>query len=167
MHLKDFSLYEKHYNQLIASDFLRQVLLDANYSQVSENKQNKQKRQVHNLDFEDEIVEKQVRTEHAYEIEVKKNTCEIGIQTDKVGVQVNKETREFGVQVFDIMSHTLESYINLLQAQLDVKINEIENLQKQLNYVYDYVIEKDLTAEKNKEMNSIDLAIKNQKGVGV
>ncbi|CAG8771737.1 6750_t:CDS:1, partial [Gigaspora rosea] len=73
-HLEDFSLCEKHYNQLIMSDFLRQVLTSSNY---------KNKRQAHNLDLENELVEKQARTEHAYEIEVEKNTCEIGIQADE------------------------------------------------------------------------------------
>ncbi|CAG8791605.1 14586_t:CDS:1, partial [Racocetra fulgida] len=101
----DFSLCEKHYNQLIVSDFLRQVLLNANYSQSS-NKQNKQKRQLHD-DSENELVEKQARMEHAYKIG-EKNTCEIGIQTDKIGVQITNETCEIGVQVSDITSHALE-----------------------------------------------------------
>ncbi|CAG8818552.1 4114_t:CDS:1, partial [Racocetra fulgida] len=125
----DFSLCEKHYNQLIVSDFLRQVLTSSNY---------KNKRQAHNLDLENELVEKQARTEHAYEIEVEKNTCEIGIQTDEFS---NKNTHDIGIQVTDSMSHTLENYINILQTQLSIKMNVIKNLQKQLDYAYDYVIE--------------------------
>ncbi|CAG8811959.1 3432_t:CDS:2, partial [Racocetra fulgida] len=95
-------------------------LLDANYSQFYKNKINKQKRQVHSLDVENESVKKHSRVEHAYEMEVTENICEIGIQTNEIGVQVDKKTREI--------------------AQLNTKINEIENLQKQLEYAYDYVI---------------------------
>ncbi|CAG8774432.1 17483_t:CDS:1, partial [Racocetra fulgida] len=141
-HLEDFSLCEKHYNQLIISDFLRQVLLNANYS-------NKQNRQAYYLDLENELVEKQARTEHAYEMEVEKNTCEIGVQTDEI----------------DNTSHTLENDIFLLQAQLNIKVSEIENLKKQLEYAYDYVVESwgqiqeinkinNELSEKNKELKS-------------
>ncbi|CAG8581992.1 7960_t:CDS:2, partial [Racocetra fulgida] len=58
-----------------------------------------------------------------------------------INVKVNKETHDIGIQVFDNMLHTPESYIYLLQAQLDMKINEIGSLKKQLEYAYDYVIE--------------------------
>ncbi|CAG8607618.1 3344_t:CDS:2, partial [Cetraspora pellucida] len=129
--------HQIHYNQLIVSDFLRQVLTSSNY---------KNKRQAHNLDLENELVEKQARTEHAYEIEVEKNTCEIGIQTDEFS---NKNTRDIGIQ-----------------TQLSIKMNEIENLQKQLDYAYDYVIEKELITEKSQEINTIDQIMKNQKGIG-
>ncbi|CAG8638605.1 10566_t:CDS:2, partial [Dentiscutata heterogama] len=121
-HLEDFSLCEKHYNQLIVSDFLRQ----------------------------------QARTEHAYKIEVEKNTCEIGIQTDEFS---NKNTRDIGIQVTDNMSHTLENYINILQTQLSIKMNEIENLQKQLDYAYDYVIE---SWERIQEINKINKELSDQ-----
>ncbi|CAG8520298.1 8159_t:CDS:1, partial [Scutellospora calospora] len=120
-----------HYNQVVVSDFLRQVLTNTNYSQLSKNKQ------VYHLDLENELVEKQAYVEYAYKIEVKKNTCEIGIQTEETG---NKMTYEIGIQVSDNMSYTFENYINLLQVQLSIKIYEIENLQKQLEYIYDYVI---------------------------
>ncbi|CAG8630794.1 16095_t:CDS:2, partial [Racocetra fulgida] len=175
-HLEDFSLCEKHYNQLIVSDFLRQVLTNANYSQLSKNK-----RQAHSLDFENELVEKQAHIEHAYEIEVEKNTCETGTQTDEIG---NKITREIGIQVSDNMSHTLENYIHLLQAQLSIKINEIENLQKQLEYAYDYVIENNkkhtcpqcnekldtlatLQAESTEELTQVDNSKTSQSGTPI
>ncbi|KAF0334032.1 hypothetical protein F8M41_016740 [Gigaspora margarita] len=95
-------------------NFLKRILLDSNYAEISKNRQNKQK---------------QTHIEHA---DIENNTCEIGIQTD------NKETSEIGVQTFDNMSHTFESYIHLLEAQLNIKINEIEDLKKQIehkNYV--------------------------------
>ncbi|CAG8814946.1 31145_t:CDS:2, partial [Gigaspora margarita] len=113
----DFSLCEVHYNQLVISDFLRRILLDFNYAEISKNRQNKQK---------------QTHIEHA---DIENNTCKISIQTD------NKETSEIGVQTLDNMSYTFESYIHLLEAQLNIKINEIEDLKKQLEYAYDYVIE--------------------------
>ncbi|CAG8478664.1 12825_t:CDS:1, partial [Cetraspora pellucida] len=113
-------------------------LVNVNYSQLDKNKQNNQK---HHLDFESELVKKHACMKHANEIIVKKNTCKIGIQTNEIGVQVNKETHEIGIQVFDNISHILENYIHILQVQLDIKINEIETLQKQLKYAYDYVIE--------------------------
>ncbi|CAG8711763.1 12442_t:CDS:1, partial [Cetraspora pellucida] len=108
-----------------------QMLSDSSLSKSKRNKQ--KKRQLsHEPETENELVEKQARVQHAYEIEVE--TCEIG-------VQVSKETCEVGVQVSDAMSYILENHIHLLQAQLNTKIDEIENLQKQLEYAYDYVIE--------------------------
>ncbi|CAG8619426.1 3912_t:CDS:2 [Gigaspora margarita] len=74
-HLEDFSLCEVHYNQLVISDFLRRILSDSNYGQISKTRQNKQK---------------QIYLEHA---DIKNNTCEIGIQTD------NKETSEIELRV--------------------------------------------------------------------
>ncbi|CAG8699505.1 11351_t:CDS:1, partial [Racocetra fulgida] len=129
IYLEDLSLYKKYYNQLVISDFLQQVLLDVNYSQFYKNKQNK----VHYLNFEDELVEKHTRTEH------EKNTCEIGIQTDEISMQVNKKTRDIGIQVFDNTLYTFESYH--LQVQLNIKLNEIEDLKKRLEYAYNYVVE--------------------------
>ncbi|CAG8581637.1 5589_t:CDS:1, partial [Dentiscutata heterogama] len=61
---------------------------------------------------------------HACELEIENNTHEIGIQTD------DKETSEIGVQVYNNMSYTLDSYIRQLQAQLNIKINEIEDHKK-------------------------------------
>ncbi|CAG8561810.1 7795_t:CDS:2 [Cetraspora pellucida] len=78
--------------------------------------------------------------EHAYKIG-EKNTCEIGIQTDKISVQITNETCEIGIQVSDITSHALESQVYLLRLQLNSKISEIEDLKNQLEYAYDYVIE--------------------------
>ncbi|CAG8830534.1 8491_t:CDS:2, partial [Gigaspora margarita] len=106
-HLEDFSLCEEYYNQLVISDFLKQILLDSNYTELSKNRQNKQK---------------QTHIEHA---DIKNNTCEIGIQTD------NKETSKIGIQAFDNMSHLLK---------------------------------KNLLLKKNEKFNTINQAIKNQKG---
>ncbi|CAG8484991.1 17762_t:CDS:2 [Cetraspora pellucida] len=103
-----------------------EVLLNANYSQSS-NKQNKQKWQLLD-DSENELVEKQAHMEHAYKIG-EKNTCKIGIQTNKISVQITNETREIGVQVSDITSHALESQVYLLRLQLNSKISEIEDLK--------------------------------------
>ncbi|CAG8726056.1 990_t:CDS:1, partial [Racocetra fulgida] len=133
--------------------------VNANYSQLVKNKQNNQKR---HPDFESELVEKHAHMEHANEIAVEKNTCEIGIQTNEIGVQVNKETREIGIQAFDNMSHTLENYIHLLQAQLDIKINEIETLQKQLEYAYDYIIK---SWEQIQEINQINKELSEQNNI--
>ncbi|CAG8703861.1 6456_t:CDS:2, partial [Racocetra fulgida] len=91
-------------------------------------------------DSENELVEKQAHMEHAYKIG-EKITCEIGIQTDKIGIQITNETREIGVQVSDITLHALESQVYLLQLQLNSKISEIKDLKNQLEYTYDYVIE--------------------------
>ncbi|CAG8816756.1 15520_t:CDS:2, partial [Racocetra fulgida] len=57
------------------------------YSSLSKSKQNKQKKWQlsHEPETENELVKKQARLRHVYEIEVE--TCEIG-------VQVSKETRE-------------------------------------------------------------------------
>ncbi|CAG8760629.1 617_t:CDS:2 [Cetraspora pellucida] len=96
-------------SQTAGSSQHQQFLTSSNY---------KNKRQVHNLDLENELVEKQASTEHAYEIEVEKNTCEIGIQTDEFS---NKNIHDIGIQVIDNMSHTLENYINILQMQLSIK----------------------------------------------
>ncbi|CAG8472461.1 8126_t:CDS:2 [Racocetra fulgida] len=114
-YLEDFSLCEKHYNQLIVSDFFN--------------------------DFDNEFGERQTRTQYTCD----ENTCEIGVQasaqTNEVGVQVNKETHEVGIQTFDTMLHILENHVCLFQLELDSKINEINDLNKQLEYVYDYVVE--------------------------
>ncbi|CAG8734366.1 336_t:CDS:2, partial [Cetraspora pellucida] len=67
----------------------------------------------------------QAHTKHTYKMKVEKNTCEIGIQTDKI----------------NNMSYILENDIFLLQAQLNIKVSKIENLKKQLEYAYDYVVE--------------------------
>ncbi|CAG8737096.1 598_t:CDS:1, partial [Dentiscutata heterogama] len=56
----------------------------------------------------------------------------------EVGMQVNQKTHKVGIRVSNI---TLESYIYLLQLQLNSKINEIEDLKKQLDYAYNYVME--------------------------
>ncbi|CAG8742748.1 14424_t:CDS:1, partial [Dentiscutata heterogama] len=69
------------------------------------------------------------------------NSLQANKQTNEVAVQVSNETHEIGVQVSDNMLHTLEARINLLQLQLNLKINEVEDLKKQLEYAYDYVIE--------------------------
>ncbi|CAG8713113.1 17269_t:CDS:2, partial [Dentiscutata heterogama] len=135
-YLEDFSLCEKHYNQLVVSNFLQQVLTNTNYSQLSKNKQ--------------------ARVEHAYEIEVEKNTCEIGIQTEETG---NNITHKISIQVSDNMSRPLINYINLLQVQLSIKIDEIENLQKQLEYAYDYVIE---SWKQIQEINKINKELSKQ-----
>ncbi|CAG8753957.1 23173_t:CDS:2, partial [Cetraspora pellucida] len=91
-HLKDFSLCEKHYNQLIA----------------------------HTQYTHDETI---------YEISVQASA-----QTNEVGIQVNKETHE-----------------------LDSKINEIKDLKKQLEYIYNYVVESwDHIQEINKTIIDID-----------
>ncbi|CAG8769578.1 3427_t:CDS:2, partial [Cetraspora pellucida] len=102
-HLEDFSLYEKHYNQPIASDFFRQILSDLSLS----------------------------KSNMLMKLKLKLVKC----------VQISKETCDVGVQVSDAMSYILENYIYLLQAQLNTKINKIENLQKQLEYAYNYIIE--------------------------
>ncbi|CAG8832439.1 19743_t:CDS:2, partial [Gigaspora margarita] len=134
---------------------------DSNYVEISKNRQNKQK-QTH-IEYTD----------------IKNNTYEIGIQTD------NKKTSEIGVQAFDNISYTFESYIHLLEVQLNIKINEIEDLKKQLDFVIHklyYVISEmqaehelelkiylssiieELVAEKNENFNMINQAVKNQKG---
>ncbi|CAG8752733.1 3238_t:CDS:2, partial [Racocetra fulgida] len=125
-HLHDFSLCEKHYNQLIVSDFLCQLLLDSN---ISKNKRNSQKQQVNN-DFDNEIVEKQARTQYTHKTDV---------QTNK---QTNEKTHEVGIQVSDIMLHSFENLVDFLQSQLDSKVSEVEDLKKRLDYAYDYIIEK-------------------------
>ncbi|CAG8509776.1 15601_t:CDS:2 [Gigaspora rosea] len=74
----------------------------------------------------------------------------------EVGVQVNQETHEVGIQVSDI---TLESRVYLLQLQLSSKINEIEDLKKQLDYAYDYVME---SWERVQELSKINKEITEQ-----
>ncbi|CAG8517829.1 12307_t:CDS:1 [Dentiscutata heterogama] len=80
-HLEDFSLCEKHYNQLVVSNFLRQVLTNTNYSQLSKNKQ------VHHLDFENKLVEKQAHIEHAYEIEVEKILAKLAFKLKRLVIK--------------------------------------------------------------------------------
>ncbi|CAG8722190.1 15784_t:CDS:2, partial [Dentiscutata heterogama] len=142
------------------------------------------------------IDNEQARTEHA-ETEIEINVCnsmQTNKQTAKVAVQVSNETHEIGVQVSDDMLFTLEARINLLQLQLNSRISEMEDLKKQLEYAYDYIIEsceqlyyiapemqaehelelkiylssilEELVAKKNEKINAIDLIIKNQKGTG-
>ncbi|RIB04263.1 hypothetical protein C2G38_2284631 [Gigaspora rosea] len=143
-HLEDFYLCEKHYNQIIVSDFLRQMLVSSN---IPKNRRNNQKRQINSNNFDNRIIEKQARYSH--ETDVEKNMCE-------VGVQVNQETHEIGIQVSDI---TLESRVYLLQLQLSSKINEIEDLKKQLDYAYDYVME---SWERVQELSKINKEITEQ-----
>ncbi|CAG8601296.1 11044_t:CDS:1, partial [Cetraspora pellucida] len=117
-HLQDFSLCEKHYNQLVASDFLHQMLINSN---IPKNNRNKQKQQINSSDFDNEIVEKQARTQYAHKTNV--------VQTNEVGVQANPETYKIGIQVADIMLHTLETRVCFLQSQLDSKVIEVEDLK--------------------------------------
>ncbi|RIB16285.1 hypothetical protein C2G38_2038690 [Gigaspora rosea] len=146
-HLEDFSLCEKHYNQIIVSDFLRQMLVSSN---IPKNRCNNQKRQINSNNFDNRIIEKQARYSH--ETDVEKNICE-------VGVQVNQETHDVGIQVSNI---TLESRVYLLQLQLNSKINEIEDLKKQLDYAYDYVME---SWERVQELSKINKEITEQNNV--
>ncbi|CAG8784285.1 11442_t:CDS:2, partial [Racocetra fulgida] len=88
------------------------------------------------------FAEEQAHTEPAVTVEIDVcNSLQANKQTNEVAVQVSNETHEIGVQVSDNMLHTLEARINLLQLQLNLKINEVEDLKKQLEYAYDYVIE--------------------------
>ncbi|CAG8845082.1 5047_t:CDS:1, partial [Gigaspora margarita] len=134
IHLEEYSLCEIHYNQLIASDFLRQLLLNSSLPSAS-NQRGKRK-------ISNEFTEEQAHTEHAVtnEIDVY-NSLQTNKQTNEVAVQVSNKTHEIGVQISDSMLHTLETRINLLELQLNLKINEVEDLKKQLEYAYDYVIE--------------------------
>ncbi|CAG8630836.1 12710_t:CDS:2, partial [Racocetra fulgida] len=110
MHLENFSLCEIHYNQLIASDFLCQLLLSSNL--LSTNNE-------------------QARTEHAVtEIEI--NVCN--------NMQVNKQTTEVAMQVSN-------------------ETHEIEDLKKQLEYVYNYVVE---SWEHNQVINKINRELTEQ-----
>jgi hypothetical protein len=124
-HLEDYSLCERHYNQLIASDLLRQSLL--NPDQIYPLR-NSQKRFRHSIDNSDLDSISNPRTSH-----------EIGIQ---VGGQ---PTREIGVQVCtELTIQDLKNCIHLLQI-------EISDLQKQLDHAYDYVVEsweRDVKAKK-------------------
>ncbi|CAG8508705.1 17357_t:CDS:2 [Gigaspora rosea] len=162
MHLEEYSLCKIHYNQLIASDFLRQLLLNSNLPSTS-NRHGKRK-------VSNKFAEEQAHTEPAVTVEIDVcNSLQANKQTNEVAVQVSNETHKIGVQVSDNMLHTLEAHINLLQLQLNLKINEVEDLKKQLEYAYDYVIESwdhELVVEKNDKFNTIDMTIKNQKGTG-
>ncbi|RIB23681.1 hypothetical protein C2G38_2170499 [Gigaspora rosea] len=134
MHLEEYSLCEIHYNQLIASDFLRQLLLNSNLPSTS-NRRGKRK-------VSNKFAEEQAHTEPAVTVEIDVcNSLQANKQTNEVAVQASNETHEIGVKVSDNMLHTLEAHINLLQLQLNLKINEVEDLKKQLEYAYDYVIE--------------------------
>ncbi|CAG8710199.1 779_t:CDS:2, partial [Racocetra fulgida] len=146
-------------------------------SNLPNNQQSNQKKKVIDV-LDNKFVKKQVCTEHVHETEVEINTHNsllVNRQTNDVAVQVSKETHEFSVQVSDVMLHTLETHINLFELQLNSKINELEDLKKQLYYIYDYIIKKlkiylssileELVAEKNEKVNAIDITIKNQKGV--
>ncbi|CAG8780894.1 9974_t:CDS:2, partial [Racocetra fulgida] len=128
-HLQDFSLCEKHYNQLW---------------------------QINSSDFDNEIVEKQARTQYAHKTNV--------VQTNEVGVQANPETHEIGIQVADIMLHTLETRVCFLQSQLDSKVIEVEDLKNRLEYAYDYVIESwgrvQEISKVNKELIELNNALK-------
>ncbi|CAG8729020.1 15631_t:CDS:2, partial [Racocetra fulgida] len=63
-YLHDFSLCEKHYNQLIASDFLRQLLLDSNIPKNKHVQTNKQTNEV--------------------SVQVNQKTHEVGIQVSDI-----------------------------------------------------------------------------------
>ncbi|CAG8800257.1 15191_t:CDS:2, partial [Gigaspora rosea] len=57
-HLEDFSLCEKHYNQIVVSDFLCQMLVSSN---IPKNRHNNQKWQINSNNFDNRIIEKQAR----------------------------------------------------------------------------------------------------------
>ncbi|RIB16872.1 hypothetical protein C2G38_2188862 [Gigaspora rosea] len=108
MHLEEYSLCKIHYNQLIASDFLRQLLLNSNLPSTS-NRHGKRK-------VSNKFAEEQAHTEPAVTVEIDVyNSLQANKQTNEVAVQASNETHEIGVKV--------------------------EDLKKQLEYAYEYVIE--------------------------
>ncbi|CAG8545061.1 7975_t:CDS:2, partial [Scutellospora calospora] len=55
--------------------------------------------------------------------------------------ETEQQICEVGIQTTESVVQNLENYVYLLQMQLNNKVNEIENLQKQLNYAYNYAVE--------------------------
>ncbi|RIB08136.1 hypothetical protein C2G38_2212373 [Gigaspora rosea] len=128
-HLEDYSMCNRHYNQLIASNYFHRHLLNLN------SQRHNPKRQVESHNSETEFIEKQ--------------TCEIGIQ-------VGKQLCEVGVQTSESIIQDLKNYVILLQEQLNKKISEIEDLRKHLDCAYDYVVEMGKSIyNQEKRINSI------------
>ncbi|CAG8451077.1 5489_t:CDS:10, partial [Scutellospora calospora] len=132
-YLEDFSICERHYNQLIASNYFHRHLLNLNSERYNP------KRQVESHDSETEFIEKQ--------------TCEIG-------TQVEKQLCEVGVQTSDSIIQDLENYVILLQEQLNKKISEIEDLRKHLDCAYDYVWENHFSNQEKRIDSIVQIAAK-------
>jgi len=59
--------------------------------------------------------------------------------THKIGIQVKNQTT--GEKASEIALQDLKSDIYWLKKQLEMKMIEIQDLQEQLDYVYNYVVE--------------------------
>ncbi|CAG8611182.1 8252_t:CDS:2, partial [Racocetra fulgida] len=146
-----------HYNQLVASGFLHQILINSN---ISKNNRNKQKQQINSSDIDNEIIEKQAHTRYVH----KTNVVQTDEQTNKVSIQANPETHEIGEDLKNQLEYAydyvIEKYKELYYLTPEIK-KEYELELK----IYLSSILKDLIAEKNQEINAIDQSIENQKGV--